>query len=256
MNAIKLTAMFFVFHAAVSVAPARAQAPAAPEPSAAPVQQEPTPAVPPAAAPQAVDSQAPERPPTRTLHQELPADEAAPRSSGLLFLPSVGIHSFQNDSARAYDAGFRMGSLLGGRVNQFVSINGEAALDIMNPTGVPAGLNVSAMQLHAAFSPLAHARTGNLELVVGPKLGLFLIDIDVTGNGNEASSTARGWMYGLNIGMFGALTDTVSLGGRLSFDFQTVTTACISGTGVSETCQSPDDDETLKVLGVGLAMLM
>lgn len=209
-------------------------------------------------APQAVDSQAPPAAPHRTLRQASSPEAEGPgqrRRSAFLFMPSLGIHSFQNESAKT-DPGFRTGALLGGRVAEVLSINGEAVLDVLNPSNVPDGVSVSAIQFHAALSPLVHARAEGLELVAGPKLGLFALSSTSSGFGDSIEEFARGWLVGFNLGVFGALTDTLSIGGRLSFDVEYADKYCANVNNSGERCQSVESDTSAKVLGLGVALLM
>jgi hypothetical protein len=178
-----------------------------------------------------------------------------PSRSPLIIVPFVGVHSFQNDTAKNLDAGLRLGGIVGGRVSDVLSLGGEAVLDVVNPNGVPSGVDVTALQFHIAFSPLLHARSGGAELVVGPKLGFFLLSEDVSGGGVSASESIHGWLFGGNIGAFGAVSDTMSVGGLVSFDFEKATEACGSAAGQPEMCTSSGLDNTAKVLGVAAAMI-
>jgi hypothetical protein len=261
MKAIKLTALVVVVHALVLAGAARAQVPA-PSGQTDPGQggtEEPAPAPPPPEAPrvqQAVDS--PPAAPHRALRQASTSeseDYGGRRRSAFLFMPFLGIHSFQNESART-DPGFRTGALLGGRIGEVVSINGEAALDVLNPSNVPAGVSVTAIQLHAALSPLVHARVEKLEFVAGPKLGLFAMSSTASGFGDTVDEFVRGWLVGFNLGLFGALTDNLSIGGRLSFDIEYADKVCVNVNNSGEQCQSVETDSSAKVLGLGVALLM
>jgi hypothetical protein len=235
--------------AADVAAPPSTQAP--PPPVAAPASPSAVPSAPPP--PAAVDAEAPKVAPVRAYAPPPPLDPGPPV---FLFMPFLGIHSFQNDSARALDAGLRVGALLGGRVNEVLSLDVVAALDVLNPNGVPAGVDVTALQFHIAFSPLIHARSGGAEIVVGPKLGLFALSEDASSGTESASESAHGWLYGFNFGIFGAANDTLSVGGLVSFDVEKATEICASGTGVPEMCQSVDPSGSAKVLGVAFALLM
>jgi hypothetical protein len=177
------------------------------------------------------------------------------RRSGVLIVPFVGLHSFQNDDAKNLDAGLRVGVLVGGRINEMLSIGGQAALDVVNPKNVPSGEDVTAWQLHVALSPLLHAQTGPIEIVLGPKLGFFFLHEDISGSLGSGSESIHGWLYGANLGAFAAANAKVSIGGLLSFDFEKATEACFTVSGQAEMCSSSGLDNTAKVLGVALAAL-
>jgi len=246
------TVPFLVGRTAAAQAPSAAPADA-PEPSAAtPAPAQPPPPEPAAPPPAAVDAEAPKVAPVRAFAPAPPE----PNRSPLLVVPFLGIHSFQNDNATNIGPGLRLGVLLGGRLSDVVSLGGEAALDVVNPKNLPPGEDVTELNLHVAFSPLLHAKSGPVEIVAGPKLGFFYLSADGSGNGISESASAHGWVYGLNLGLFGALSESVSMGGLVSFDFEKATEVCSSGNGVPEMCTSSGLDNTLKILGVTLALIL
>jgi hypothetical protein len=237
--------------AGADAADAAAANAAAPPAASVPEQPPPPVTTTPPPPPAAVDSEAPKTAPVRRFE---PAPQESQRSIGVI-IPFLGIHSFQNDSATNLDAGLRLGVLTGGRVSDVLSLGGEGAVDFVNPNNVPSGVNVTAFQFHVAFSPLLHATSSKAEFVIGPKLGWFWLSEDASGGGQSASSSAHGYLYGLNIGAFGAINDTVSLGGLVSFDFERATEVCLTVPGSPEACTSSGLDNTAKVLGVTLALL-
>jgi hypothetical protein len=273
MKAIRLTGLLLAAQAVLPWASARAQAPAsvtpdtagptspaAPPPSPPPgvVASLPPPVVaspsPAPIVPQ-VDPENPVAPPARSLARTSPPLPGEPERSAFLFLPTIGVHSFQNDSATNLDAGLRLGALVGARINDSLSLNAEATLDLVNPSNVPPGVDITALQFHIAFSPLIHATSGAVELVVGPKLGLFALSLDASGGGQKSSSSVHGWLYGVNVGAFGRVNDTLSMGALVSFDFERATEECDTEPGFSEMCTSSGFDNSVKVLGVGVALL-
>lgn len=208
-------------------------------------------------APQAADPQTPAARSLRLEEDEEPTiRRRSPDRSGLLFLPAIGAHSFQHDSARNYGLGPRLGVLMGWRFDEVFSANAEAAFDVTNPTNVPVGISVSGRQFHVALSPLVHATNGVLEFVMGPKLGRFVLDTEASSATERASSSYTGWLFGLNVGLFGPLTESISLGVRLSYDLEDPNKVCLERTGFTSSCQAINPDESLKVLGTALALLM
>jgi hypothetical protein len=65
------------------------------------------------------------------------------RHSGFLAMPYLGVNSFQGTNAVNLGPGFRIGTLLGGRIGRSFSINGELTIDFMNPENVPAAEDVT-----------------------------------------------------------------------------------------------------------------
>ena len=152
---------------------------------------------------------------------------AAPGRSGLRFLPDIGVQSFRGDTGQGVDAGFRTGALLGGQINENLSLNGELTVDIINFETNGGDSGESGADVDVAFSPLYHVPSGPLELVVGPKLGFVVRSFsetsirDSNGNVGTLDVTAHGWVFGLNGGVFGHVSRTMSIGGLLSFVLRT-----------------------------------
>ena len=181
---------------------------------------------------------------------------APPGRSGFLAMIFTGVHSFQGDSGKNLDMGFRMGAILGGRLNDRVSLNGELTMDILNPKNLPSGADDTIVFADLAFSPLFHAPLAEkAELVVGPKLGVFGVAESVKVDGvDEGTATAHGFVIGVNLGVFGAISRRVSLGGLISFVVRDPTQACITPSGGTESCSS-DNLQSNKVLGFTGAVL-
>jgi hypothetical protein len=58
---------------------------------------------------------------------------------GLLVLPYLGLHSYQNVDMAAYSPGARFGALFGGRLSHWLSLNGELTVDVSDiPHAKPA----------------------------------------------------------------------------------------------------------------------
>jgi hypothetical protein len=180
--------------------------------------------------------------------QAAPALE--PRKHGFLALPFLGVHSYRNDTATNYDPGLRFGTLLGGRLNQTFSLSGQMTFDISNRND-PAGANVSEIALDMAFSPLVHLPVGELELVFGPKAGIFVMDAE----SGYARAELSGYSLGVNAGLFVPLGPSSSLGALVAFDLRQADELCTTSGSVSESCIRLDDVDAIKVLGVSAALL-
>lgn len=90
-----------------------------------------------------------------------------------LALPFLGIHSYQHQEASAYAPGLRLGTLLGGRISDVVSLNGELTLDFSNPRAAAASFQERAFRV--AFNPMIEVPAGPVALMFGAKLGAFLV---------------------------------------------------------------------------------
>lgn len=155
---------------------------------------------------------------------------------GFLALPFVGLHSYAHADASAYAPGLRVGSLFGGRVGDHWSLNGELMIDFSN---VPdASVAFSERAYYFLFSPLYDVAAGPVQLVFGPKLGIFVLRTE-DGGDVVRSTEVQGWSAGLNAGVFVPVFSRMSIGGLLSFDFAGANQGCLAALSPSNTCGSP-----------------
>ncbi|HET6149527.1 MAG TPA: hypothetical protein VFH68_18465 [Polyangia bacterium] len=169
---------------------------------------------------------------------------------GLLLAGFLGIHAFQGDTGEGLSPGLRLGGLLGFYASPVFSLNGELALDFLNYDNSALNSGATAARVVLAFSPLYHVPTGQVELVVGPKIGFWGTSISF--DNSDASASFAGYLLGLNAGLF-ARVGNVSLGGLVSFEAGYPTRIC-SDDGTGEICGDPigaqkDADKVLAVTG-------
>jgi hypothetical protein len=200
--------------------------------------------------PQPAGSDAPPSPPPPVVNQgqsraaPLPA---SPRPSGFVAIPYLGINSF---SDAGISTGFRAGALLGGRVAEIFSFNGELTVDKVN-LDAPPGASASAYMFQLGISPLFHVDTPNVRFVAGPKVGFVGSTSHISGGGLSADRRGMGWTLGLNLGAFIPLKNTTSLGILLSYATMKPLVVCASSTGVDENCTG-DNLRSSEVLGLTL----
>jgi hypothetical protein len=229
-------------------APAPSQAPAAPPPQAYAPGYPPPQAYAPGYPPPGYQYPPPYAYPPRPM----PAPARPPRV-GFLALPYAGIHSFSGSGTNGLDPGLRLGAILGGAVSEIFSVNGEATIDVMNPSS--AGADASEDMATLAFSPLFHARSGSAEIVIGPKLGLWALSGHASNGITTVDVDEQGWTIGGNAGVFFPVgTGTASLGMLLSFANLQVSHFCATVTGYGEMCSS-DVSGDVNVLGMTFAAL-
>jgi hypothetical protein len=171
--------------------------------------------------------------------------------SPLLAMPFVGFHSFQDSTSSGDGPGLRVGGLLGARLNEQFSLNGEVVLDVLNPKNVPAGEDVSAYIFQIAAAPFFHVPVASVvEFVIGPKLGFFRESASVSAPGyGSLNISGLGWLLGVNAGVFGRISDAISLGGLANFDYAKAT-SCSSDVG---TCTL--NDNAAKIVSFAAAAL-
>ena len=138
------------------------------------------------------------------------------RTLRFLAIPYLGIHSYQNQEASAYDPGARVGALIGAR-GDVLSFNVEVTVDFSNIHRSASGFSYQEHAYDIAFSPLFLASAGRLELAIGPKVGVFMIDTTVKDAGGSYGYSASGYVAGVNGGVFMPLSPRASLGILLSF---------------------------------------
>jgi hypothetical protein len=169
-------------------------------------------------------------------------------------MPYLGAHSYRHAEAAAYDPGLRLGSLIGGRVSDIFSLNGEMTIDVASRNDVPSGIDYQEWNLNIAFSPLVQIPAGGVELVFGPKLGLFFLNIEQSDSGSTAEVDVTGWIAGVNAGLFFPVAPTTSLGLLVSYELMWAESACVRSAGLGEICESVSSDAA-KVLGLSGAAI-
>jgi hypothetical protein len=197
------------------------------------------PAPPPVAAPPVAETTEPAAPPPghrkrRAQPQEAAEEAAEARPAawrrGVLVMPFVGFQAVQGIAADDYDAGPRVGLLMGAHAAPAVSLNVELAMDFLNPKEspmAPRGSSISGRDLTIAFSPLFHASAGVGEFVIGPKLGFWSSSLESKTPGLDTQQASQtGWAYGLNMGAFAGVGDTAALGALLSYQMTYLSQTC------------------------------
>ena len=150
---------------------------------------------------------------------------------GFLALPYFGMHSYQHSRAATYDPGVRLGTFVGGRFNDTTSLNAEVTFDYSNVGGVPAPLAFREWVLDFVISPLFRVPAGSLELVLGPRAGLFVSDTSMTVNDRK-----WGFVLGVNAGLFMPVSPTTSFGVLLSFGSKRAMNDCAAIAGDFVSC--------------------
>jgi hypothetical protein len=155
----------------------------------------------------------------------LPIPPKAPRlKRAFLALPYFGVHTYQNSEASAYDPGLRFGSLLGGRLNDRLSLNADLTVDISNAGRAGGAFREYSIAL--SFAPMLQLPARLLEIVVGPKVGLFILNTETTSGGGRFGGTQPGVVFGIDAGVFLSVSPTTSMGVLLAFEFRQANDAC------------------------------
>ena len=165
-------------------------------------------------------------------------------------MPFVGIHSYQQAEAANTDPGLRIGSVMGGRLSDLFSLNGEVHADLTNPGDLPAGTKISELTFSGCFSPLVQIHDENIEFVLGPKIGGFLVQQRISNGLGNSAADGLGLLIGLNFGMFYPVSPATSVGVLLSLELAKLTTVC-----ADSVCDMNVDAPASEILGLTAAAL-
>ena len=168
-------------------------------------------------------------------------------------MPFIGVQIPTGDFGDLFDAGLRLGTLLGGHVSQMLSLNGELNIDVLNPKGVPSGMDVTAVAVDMFFSPLVHFGTDAFEAFVGPRFGFSGIMISAKSGSTTSDTSYTGIGYGVNAG-FGIPLGSMAVGAMFSYTGRSPTEGCTKRTGYSESCGDYKGDDLHSVAFSGLVL--
>ena len=148
----------------------------------------------------------------------------------------AGVHALSGTERIGTDPGLRVGAILGGRVTDVVSANGEITVDVFNVNAGP-GDSASGGMTQMTISPLFHAASAIADIVLGPKLGAWALTSRASAGGISSEVNEAGWTLGANAGVFFPVGQgSTALGLLFSFANLYVTRACQSGSGSGEQC--------------------
>lgn len=163
--------------------------------------------------------------------QAQPPPQPLRRKRRLFAMPYTGVHSYQNSEASSYGPGLRVGALIGGRVSDALSLNGELTYDINN-LHVPLSTNVSSETgRELALCPILQLPFGAAEVVLGMKLGLFELHRTLA---DGFVTNGVGKVAGIKAGVFLSLSPRTSVGLLASYDVHWVS-------GVGGPCPTSPD---------------
>jgi len=148
-----------------------------------------------------------------------------------LAMPFLGAHSYQHSEARNTSPGLRLGSFFGGRITDTTSLNAELRIDVTNANADPSGYDLSQYLIGLAFSPLWQLPTGTVDLVLGPKLGMFQSRTRATYAASAAEAKATGYFGGVNFGLFFPASPRTSFGAMLSLELEQTQRVCSTSAG-------------------------
>ena len=153
-------------------------------------------------------------------------------------MPFIGVQIPVGSYGDAYDAGLKVGLLMGGHLSKVVSLNGELNFELLNANSRAGDGTVTAFFVDALFSPLFHFGTPKIEGFVGPKLGYFGFSLSQSYESESASKSAHGLAYGLNAGL-GFPVGNIAIGGMFSYVRRHAFVACERDFDASsQTCSS------------------
>jgi hypothetical protein len=169
-------------------------------------------------------------------------------------MPYGGIHSYQNREASSVDPGARFGTFLGGRINDLASLNAELTVDITNADTPPSTTDFSEYLFSFTFSPLFQIPAGGVEVVIGPKVGLFLLRAEQNTPTSTTSLEGTGFVAGINTGLFVPVSPSTSIGAMLAFELKEIESFCVNS-GSGSICDSATNAPTVKLIALSAGAL-
>ncbi|HEY8925966.1 MAG TPA: hypothetical protein VIU64_16390, partial [Polyangia bacterium] len=176
-----------------------------------------------------------------------------------LFLatPYLGISSFLGESPAAgrRAVGARAGAILGFRLHPAFSLNGELSVDMLNFRDVPSGQKMGGGAFALSASPLFHVLGPTVELVLGPRVGVWAEGISRKVNGVETTFSASGFLMGLNAGLFFPVRRCLSVGGLITLDRRLFGRTCTKTADGTDDCTGDNLPKPLTNLTFNFAMM-
>ena len=190
------------------------------------------------------------------------AAAAPPRRHVVLIMPYAGTHSPVGDAGKRYDLGFHTGTLVGGRLGENWSLNGDATFDWLNPSNSGAAASVTDILLTIALAPLFHLPLDRMQLVVGPEIGWYVEDaegdvidpLDPSGK-THVTASSHGYLFGAQAGLLFNLGSAVKLGGLVGFSYRRATQACAQISNESESCTGDVNGASFTTINVAVAAM-
>jgi len=176
-----------------------------------------------------------------------------------LFLatPYLGISSFRGETADLghRSVGARAGAILGFRLHPAFSLNGELSLDVLNFRDVPSGQKMDGGAFAFSASPLFHLFAPTVELVFGPRVGVWAEGITRRVNDLETTFSANGFLLGLNGGLFFPVRRCLSVGGLVTLDMRLFSRTCTKNADGSKICSEDNVPRALTNLTFNFAVM-
>ena len=175
---------------------------------------------------------------------------------GFLWMPYIGVNVPVGVSSNGDSTGLRLGGIFGFNVGQFLSLNGELTIDVLNLDTNP-GVSATGAIVDFTFSPFFHLNVPGLEFVVGPKLGFFGMSTTYSQSGYQDSTySGSGLAYGFNAGVFIPL-GRIAIGGLLNFTGRSYSSQCYSDydTNYSSVCGDVSGGSDDKFFGFSGALM-
>ena len=191
-------------------------------------------------------------PPPPGLYAPLPRPPRTKRA--FLVLPQLGTHSYQNTAARSYDPGVRVGSIVGGRFSDRLSLDADMTFDLSNVHGVPPGDSFREWTFALAICSLFQIPVGPLEFLTGPKAGYAFSRAEWRRMGVTENDRATSLLVGLDAGVFMPVSPQTSVGVLLSLELRYLQHVCRKTTGV-EVCDPYSQSDATKIVGLSAGAL-
>lgn len=178
---------------------------------------------------------------------------------GLMVMPFLGLHTVSGqeatatqDAAPPRDPGFRLGAAIGGYFSRSFSLGGELAINFIN-LGKEFEDQYNAAGLSISIVPTFHFDAGQVEFLLGPKLGYHAQSYTLSDD-NDTGLTVSGGVLGANFGVFWP-TGGSAFGILGSYEGHFISETCLRSPGLSDDCQDEDNVDADKFFTLNLAFL-
>ena len=110
--------------------------------------------------------------------------------------------------------------------------------------------------IDGAVAPLFQLPAGPVEIVLGPKLGFFVVlDSSDPATGVGTSTTQNGIVFGVNAGVFVPVSAATSMGVLLAFELRRLYEVCYNDADGNEYCMSVTGSNFVGLVGLTAAVL-
>ena len=127
-----------------------------------------------------------------------PALPPSQPSSGFEIVAAAGLNDMGGDADDDYGIGGHLEILLGARLGRRFSLHAGVSLDVLDFNSANQFQSYTSILFGFTVVPTFHFGSADTELVIGPKVGLFVDAVSAEQEGRAIEGSATGLVWGLN----------------------------------------------------------